>query len=304
VKTAYAQANILLGDVIKVTPSSKVVGDMANFMVANNLSPEEVTARAADLDFPSSVVNYFKGEIGIPPGGFPEPLRTQVLKGEPSIEGRPGASMPPYDFEGAERHLAQRFLQAHMSEEDVISHALYPTVFDDFQQYRLKYGNVSMLPTHAFLHALKVGEAVHFIDGNKKECEIKMLGATQALPNGQRSVLFEVNGEPRVVAVQDDKATPQDDASNHEKADPIDDGSVGSPLSGVVVALKVAKGDAVEKGQPLAVMSAMKMETTVTAPIAGVVQRLGVQAGASIQVGDLIAYIKEGADFVNANPVD
>jgi pyruvate carboxylase len=137
----------------------------------------------------------------------------------------------------------------------VVSHALYPTVFDDFQQHRLKYGNVSLIPTHAFLHSLELGEDVQFVDGRDKESEIKMLGMTAPLPNGVRSVLFEINGEPRVVSVRDEKVSPKAGGAIAERADPIDAGSVGSPLSGVVVALKVSKGDTVEKGTPLAVMS-------------------------------------------------
>ncbi|KAG8463392.1 hypothetical protein KFE25_004903 [Diacronema lutheri] len=297
VKRAYTQANLLLGDVIKVTPSSKVVGDLANFMVANNLRPDELVERAADLDFPDSVLQYLRGEIGTPPGGFPEPLRTRALKGARSIVGRPGASLPPFDFDAAAKYLAARFNTAVISEEDVVSHALYPTVFDDFLNHQLKYGNVSLIPTSAFLHSLELGEAVQFIDNAGKESEVKMLGVTPPLANGICSVLLEINGEPRIVSVRDSKLAPKS-GTKGEKADPIDDGSVGSPLSGVVVALKVDKGDTVEKGQPIAVMSAMKMETTVTAPITGVVERLAVSAGASIEVGDLIVYIKGGADFI------
>mmetsp|Transcript_10221 Transcript_10221/g.30178 ORF Transcript_10221/g.30178 Transcript_10221/m.30178 type:complete len:1260 (+) Transcript_10221:30-3809(+) len=300
VKRAYAQANQLLGDVIKVTPSSKVVGDLANFMVANGLEPQDVAARAGELDLPSSVVSYLRGDIGIPPGGFPEPLRTQVLKGEPSIEGRPGASLPAFDFKGAEKFLSSRFSQTILSEEDAVSHALYPTVFDDFQEYRLKYGNVSVLPTHTFLHSLQQGETVFFLDNAGKECEVKMLGITEAQANGIRSVLLEINGEPRVVAVRDDSVVLSASEAG-EKADPIDPGSVGSSLSGVVVGIKVSKGDAVEKGQGIAVMSAMKMETTVTAPIAGIVDRVAVKVGDGLDVGDLICHIKGGDDFVNAN---
>lgn len=206
VKKAYAEANQLLGDIIKVTPSSKVVGDLAQFMVQNKLKAQDVIDKAEELSFPKSVVEFFQGAIGIPHGGFPEPLRSRILKDMPRIEGRPGASLPPLDFDQLTAEITETWPKA--SEQDVMSAALYPQVTRDYLTFKQEYGPVDKLETRFFLTGPKVGEEFEVTIEKGKTLGFKTLAIAEDLTvNGEKEVFFELNGQLRSVYIRDKEAT-------------------------------------------------------------------------------------------------
>lgn len=288
IKKAYIEANKLCGDIVKVTPSSKVVGDLAQFMVANKLSGKDVEERAEKLDFPVSVIEYFQGFLGVPPGGFPEPLRTKVIRDRKRIDGRPGATMEPIDFAQVKKDLTKKYGKV-MSSTDALSWAMYPKVFDEFQQFLEQYGDLSALPTRYFLCKPKIGEEVHAYIDRGKLLIVKLLAVGAVNPDtGTREVFFELNAEPRSIVVEDRGAAVE--TVHREKAS-NEPGSVGSPMAGVVVEIRVKEGSTVKAGDPLVIMSAMKMESVVSAPVGGHVKRVTVETSDSIAQGDLIVEI-------------
>ncbi|MFO7564960.1 MAG: pyruvate carboxylase [Enhygromyxa sp.] len=288
IKRAYAAANRLLGDIIKVTPSSKVVGDLAQFMVQNDLDEQLVLERAESLSFPRSVVEFFQGHLGVPYGGFPEPLRSKILRGQPAIEGRPGASMPALDFEALERELRAKWGR-YVRDVDVVSAALYPQVFDEYMTFRREYSDVSLLPTRNFIAPMKLGEEVNFEIERGKLLIVKLTAIGDVREDGQREVFFELNGQPRSLLVADASSTTE--VVKRERAKPDEPGSIGAPMPGVVIELRTKPGATVAIGDALVVLSAMKMETIVSAPVAGVVRRIVVEAGDSLSAGDLLVEI-------------
>uniref|UniRef100_A0A8D3CWP4 Pyruvate carboxylase n=1 Tax=Scophthalmus maximus TaxID=52904 RepID=A0A8D3CWP4_SCOMX len=290
VKKAYTEANKLLGDLIKVTPSSKIVGDLAQFMVQNNLTRAEVEERADELSFPLSVVEFLQGHVGIPHGGFPEPFRSKVLKSLPRIEGRPGASLPPLDFKSLEEGLRA----AHGDEitpEDVMSAAMYPKVFQEFKDFTSNFGPVDCLSTRLFLDGPKIAEEFEVELERGKILHIKALALGDLNKAGQREVFFELNGQLRSVLVKDTVAMKE--MKFHPKAQKSIKGQVGAPMPGKVLEVKVEVGSKVEKGQPLCVLSAMKMETVVNSPLAGTIKAVHVTADSSLEGDDLILEIEE-----------
>uniref|UniRef100_A0A8C2JEC1 Pyruvate carboxylase n=1 Tax=Cyprinus carpio TaxID=7962 RepID=A0A8C2JEC1_CYPCA len=290
VKKAYAEANKLLGDLIKVTPSSKIVGDLAQFMVQNSLTRAEVEERADELSFPLSVVEFLQGHIGIPHGGFPEPFRSKVLKSLPRVEGRPGASLPPMDFQALEKQLRD----AHGDEitpEDVMSAAMYPKVFQEFKEFTRTFGPVDCLDTRLFLDGPKIAEEFEVELERGKTLHIKALALGDLNKAGQREVFFELNGQLRSVLVKDTMAMKE--MHFHPKALKDVRGQIGAPMPGKVVEVKVKQGQQVEKGQPLCVLSAMKMETVVNSPLSGTVAKIYVTADSTLEGDDLILEITE-----------
>lgn len=256
-KKAYEHANDLLGDIVKVTPTSKVVGDLAQFMVSNKLSPEDVKARAKELDFPGSVLEFFEGLMGQPYGGFPEPLRTDALRGRRKMDKRPGLYLEPVDFNKIKRDLAQKY-GAPVTECDVASYVMYPKVFEDYKKFTQKFGDLSVLPTQYFLAKPEIGEEFHVELEKGKVLILKLLAIGPLTEHtGQREVFYEMNGEVRQVTVDDNKASVEN--VSRPKADPSDSSQVGAPMAGVLVELRVHEGTDVKKGDPLAVLSAMKM---------------------------------------------
>ncbi|XP_047508067.1 pyruvate carboxylase, mitochondrial isoform X3 [Pieris napi] len=289
VKKAYREANLLLGDIIKVTPSSKVVGDFAQFMVQNKLTADEILSRAEDLSFPKSVVEFFQGAIGIPYGGFPEPLRSKILKDMPRIEGRPGQELPPLDFDKLKKDIQETY--SDVSDQDVMSAAMYPQVANDYFRIRDKYGPVKHLDTKTFLVGPDVGDTIEVKIERGKTLDIKTLAVSDEMTAaGEREVFFELNGQLRSVFIRDEKASQE--MKIHPKAVKGDKGQVGAPMPGTVLTIKVKEGDKVDKGQAIAVLSAMKMEMIVQAPQAGIIKSVAITNGQKLEGDDLICTIE------------
>jgi pyruvate carboxylase len=255
-KKAYEQANDLLGDIVKVTPTSKVVGDLAQFMVSNKLSFDDVQKRAGELDFPGSVLEFLEGLMGQPYGGFPEPLRTNALRGRRKLDKRPGLTLQPLDLVKIKKDIQKKWGSA--SECDVASYAMYPKVFEDYKKFIQKYGDLSVLPTKYFLSRPEIGEEFN-VELEKGKVLILKLLAVGPLSDttGQREVFYEMNGEVRQVTVDDHKAAVEN--TSRPKADPGDSSQVGASMSGVVVELRVKEGSEVKKSDPILILSAMKM---------------------------------------------
>jgi pyruvate carboxylase len=281
----YAEVNRLFGDIIKVTPTSKVVGDMALFMVGNNLTADDVEQGRRELSFPESVVEFFEGKLGQPPGGFPAALQRRVVRGRKLIAGRPGASLPPADF-AATRMELERLLRRQPSECEVLGQLLYPRVFPEFASHQARYSDTSVIPTPAFFYGMAPNEEVAIDIERGKTLIVKFLTVGDAHADGTRMVFFELNGQPREAVVLDRslgaKVTPR------RKADRGDPRQVAAPMPGVVVRVAVAPEEAVVAGQKLFTLEAMKMETTVYAERAAEVAEVAVQAGTQVEAGDLM----------------
>ncbi|KAM0347054.1 hypothetical protein ACHAPU_004993 [Fusarium lateritium] len=290
-KKAYEHANELLGDIVKVTPTSKVVGDLAQFMVSNNLSPEDVKAKASQLDFPGSVLEFLEGMMGQPYGGFPEPLRSDALRGRRKLDKRPGLFLDPVDFVKTKRELGKKY-GAPVTECDVASYVMYPKVFEDYKTFVQQYGDLSVLPTRYFLTRPEIGEEFNVELEKGKVLILKLLAVGPLSENtGQREVFFEMNGEVRQVTVVDKKAAVEN--ISRPKVDAGDTSQVGAPMSGVLVELRVHEGSDVKKGDPIAIISAMKMELSISAPHSGKVSGLQVREGDSVDGSDLICRIEK-----------
>ncbi|EAU34502.1 pyruvate carboxylase [Aspergillus terreus NIH2624] len=287
-KKAYEVANDLLGDIVKVTPTSKVVGDLAQFIVSNKLSAQDVIDRAAELDFPGSVLEFLEGLMGQPFGGFPEPLRSRALRNRRKLDKRPGLYLEPLDLAAIKNQIREQFGSA--TEYDVASYAMYPKVFEDYKKFVQKYGDLSVLPTRYFLAKPEIGEEFHVELEKGKMLILKLLAiGPLSEQTGQREVFYEVNGEVRQVSIDDKKASIDNTA--RPKADVGDSSQVGAPMSGVVVEIRVHDGLEVKKGDPLAVLSAMKMEMVISAPHSGKVSGLLVKEGDSVDGQDLVCKI-------------
>lgn len=287
-KKAYEAANDLLGDIVKVTPTSKVVGDLAQFMVSNKLSAQDVIDRADEMDFPGSVLEFLEGLMGQPFGGFPEPLRTKALRNRRKLDKRPGLYLEPLDLGAIKNQIREKYGSA--TEGDVASYAMYPKVFDDYKKFVQKYGDLSVLPTRFFLAKPEIGEEFHVELEQGKVLILKLLAiGPLSEQTGQREVFYEVNGEARVVSIDDNKASVDNTA--RPKADASDSSQVGAPMSGVVVEIRVHEGSEVKKGDPVAVLSAMKMEMVISAPHSGKASSLLVKEGDSVDNQDLICKI-------------
>ncbi len=285
IKRAYAAANRALGDLIKVTPSSKVVGDLAQFMVQNDLDEHQLVEQAETLSLPKSVLEFFQGHLGQPYGGFPEPLRSRVLRGQPVIEGRPGASLPDLDL-GA---LKDQLIHSHgpsIREVDVLSAALYPAVFAEYMAFRAQFSDTGKLPTRAFLAPLAIGAELSVEIEEGKTLVVRLTAVGELGADGQREVFFELNGQPRSLRIADRAASTT--IVRRERADPADPASLGAPMPGGVVELRVKVGERIPAGAAVVVLSAMKMETVVAAPHAGTVTRIVVAVGDTVDAGDLL----------------
>ncbi|KAK8197818.1 pyruvate carboxylase [Phyllosticta capitalensis] len=287
-KKAYEEANDILGDIVKVTPTSKVVGDLAQFMVSNSLSKDDVIQKASQLDFPSSVLEFFEGLMGQPYGGFPEPLRSQALRERRKMDKRPGLYLEPINFEKIRKELKEKWGGA--SETDLASYVMYPKVWEDYKKWQKQYGDLSVLPTRFFLSKPEIGEEFHVELEKGKVLILKLLAiGPLSEQTGQREVFYEMNGEVRQVTVEDKHAAIEN--TSRPKADINDSSQVGSPMAGVVVEVRVHNDSEVKKGDPVAVLSAMKMEMVISAPHSGKIGSLEVKEGDSVDSQDLICKI-------------
>ena len=288
VKENYRKVNEMLGDIVKVTPSSKMVGDLAIFMTQNNLTPETIVEKGEGLAFPDSAVSYFSGMMGQPAGGFPKDLQRVVLKGKEPITCRPGELLPAVDFEEKKREM-------HSFDPDptwraVLSYCLYPKVVENFVKNRKEYGYITRLGSHVFFHGLAIGETnkVNIADG--KTLVIKYLGLGEVDKDGMRTVSFELNGIRRDVQVPDEEA--QKNVVQVPMADPEDKSQVGASIPGAVSKISVKVGDTVEKNQTIVTIEAMKMETAITARMSGTVESVLVSEGDTVKGGQLLLTIK------------
>lgn len=281
----YAKVNMMFGDIIKVTPSSKVVGDMTLFMVQNGLTEEDIYEKGHTLDFPRSVVDFFDGKLGTPYGGFPEKLQKIILRGEkPHLESQP----EDVDFEKVKEEMKEKNLP--LREEDISSYCIYPKVFSDYVDRYKKFGDLSVLDTPTFFFGMKPGEEIRVNIEEGKMLLIRLDGVSKADGEGNRKIGFELNGMPREIKVHDKHVA--DTVVTSRKADKDILGEVGATLSGSVVKLLVEKGGHVKKGEPVIVTEAMKMETTITSPVDGIVSEIHVKPGARIESGDLLMVIE------------
>jgi pyruvate carboxylase len=281
----YAEVNRMFGDIIKVTPTSKVVGDMALFMVGNNVTSGAVLEGKRELAFPDSVIEMFEGRLGQPPGGFPKALQKRILRDRKAMRGRPGASLPAADFSQTRQEIENQ-LDRPASDQEVVTYLLYPRVFLDFAKHQQEYSDTSILPTPVFFHGMEPGEEISVDIEKGKTLIIRFLTVGDAHPDGTRLVFFELNGQPREVVVQDRSLTPKEEA--HPKADPNDPTHVGAPMPGLLVSVLVAAGEQVAAGQKLFTMEAMKMETTSYAERSGRIAEVFVKPGTQVDSGDLL----------------
>ena len=287
IKKNYAVVNRMFGDIVKVTPSSKVVGDMALFMTANDLSEDDVMAQGDTLAFPDSVIDLFSGKLGQAESGFPPELSALVLKGREASTEAPGGRLPPVDFDTEFTAFQQEF-DSSLSMLDFLSYKMYPEVFRDFYEHWQQFGNIHYLPTQAFFYGLQHGDEILVKLQRGKTISIRFVYRSKTDDNGNCKVTFELNGQTRSVQVRDESAAPKTDV--HRKA--VEANEIGSPLMGRLFTVMVQAGDEVEKDTPLFVIEAMKMETTITAPVDGEVKTLHLQAGALVEQGDLVVEFK------------
>lgn len=281
----YAKVNMMFGDIIKVTPSSKVVGDMALFMVQNELTEEDIYQKGETLDFPQSVIDFFKGKLGIPYGGFPEKLQKIILRGGKMQK----ESIPEnVNFEQMKQDMKAKHMP--VVPEAIASYAIYPKVFEDYVSRYKKYGDLSVLDTLTFFFGMKPGEEIYVTIEPGKMLLIRLDSITEPDEQGKRTIQFELNGMPREIIIADKHITNKIDTV--KKADPEKIGEVGATLSGSVVKILVAKGQQIKKGEPILVTEAMKMETTMTSPIDGTVTSIETKAGKRIESGDLLLVIE------------
>lgn len=293
VKDMYKTVNQMLGDIVKVTPSSKAVGDMAIFMVQNDLTPENICEKGKDIDFPDSIVSYFEGMMGQPEGGFPEDIQKVVLKDRTPITCRPGELLPPEDFEYIRKGLVDNFgLEGNMQE--VISYAIYPKVYEDYQLSLKKDGSFRYMGSDIFFHGLEEGETCEVKVDEGNVLVIKLVDIGRADSEGNRHLVFEVNGDRRVVKIKDNTIdTAQSKIATARFADEENPMEIGANIPGNIIKVLVAEGDEVTEKQPIAIIEAMKMETNILASADGIVDTIYVKEGQQVKANELIAKLKE-----------
>jgi pyruvate carboxylase len=288
-KDNYAEANKLFGDIVKVTPSSKVVGDMAIFMTANSLTAEDVYAKGSTLSFPESVKDFFKGGLGQPYQGFPKQLQEIVLKGEHAIEGRPNDHLAPIDFDADFKAFQAKFPDNMDGFFDYLSYKMYPKVYEDFYKNAALYGELSALPTPAFFYGLKQDEEIMITIEPGKTIIVKFLYMSDPDESGLRNVTFDLNGQARRIKILDKNIKVE--RAQHVKAK--GKGDIGAPLQGRLSRILVKPGDEVKKNAPLYVIEAMKMESIVSAPFEGIVGNVVLNEGTVVEQEDLVLTVEE-----------
>ena len=288
VSRAFAEVNRMFGDIVKVTPSSKVVGDMALMMVTGGLAPEDVADPGREIAFPESVVSLFAGELGQPHGGFPRALQEKILKGREPITVRPGSVLPDADLE-ASREEAEEKAQRPISDAEFASWLMYPQVFTDYAAARRKYGDVSVLPTPVYFYGMEPDEEVAVDIERGRTLFIRYLARSETDQKGECTVFFELNGQPRTVRVTDRGAAAA--VTELPKAEEGNPGHLGAPMPGMVTKVFFGEGEAVEEGDVLVAIEAMKMETVIRAERDGVVQRVVAAVGTTVDTKDLLIVV-------------
>ena len=291
VKDMYKTVNEMLGDIVKVTPSSKAVGDMAIFMVQNDLTPDNIYEKAADIDFPDSIVSFFEGMMGQPVGGFPEKLQKLVLHGKEPITCRPGELLPDEDFDGIKQMLREKH-GLEGTEQEALSYALYPKVFEDYLDFLKKKGNFRLMGSDIFFHGLREGETCEVKVREGKELVIRLSNAREMDEDGFRDVVFEVNGLRSAVKIKDEAASIVQSGSQIIYADTEDPAEIGANIPGTILKVLVEEGDEVEEKQPIAVIEAMKMETNILASMKGTVDKIYVREGQQVKAGEMVVKLK------------
>lgn len=292
VKEMYKTVNEMVGDIIKVTPSSKMVGDLGIFMVQNGLTAENIYEKGKNLSYPDSVVDYFKGMMGQPEGGFPEKLQKLVLKDEPFITNRPGELLPAVDFEQARKHLKEKF-NIEPTMKDLIGWALYPKVVEDYFKFRKDYGDLSHMGSDVFFHGLAEGETCE-VEVENHVLVIKLLEVGKLDDESNRKVVFEVNGNRREIKIHDVAGEKKSVRANAvQLADSNNPQEVGASIPGTVTKILVNEGDSVTEGQELAVVEAMKMETMVTAKMSGIIDAIHVNENQRVESGELLMVLSK-----------
>jgi pyruvate carboxylase len=285
VKSMYRRVNDMFGDVVKVTPSSKVIGDMALFMVQNDLTEDDVYEKGETIDFPDSVVEFFSGYLGQPYQGFPKELQRIILKGKKPITDRPGKLLEPVNFDHLKEKL-QKALDHPVTSFDMIAYALYPKVYKDYYHFYEMYGDVSVLDTPTFFYGMNIEEVIEVEIEQGKTLIVKLISISEPREDGTRVVYFELNGQARQVIIRDKSI--HSTVTKRQKVDKTKEKQIGATMPGTVLKVVSERGQRVEKGDQLVVTEAMKMETTVQAPFSGVVKEIYVHDGDTIEVNDLL----------------
>ena len=291
VESTYAEVNRLFGDIVKVTPSSKVVGDLTLFLLAKGMAPEDLLQLDVkhDLALPNSVIDLFAGSLGTPPGGWPPRLQTIILRGAEPSRTRPGADLPPADF-GRTRKFLKRKLGRDVRHDEVLSYLLYPDVFLNYVAMHRKFGDVAVLPTPQFFYGMQSGDEIAVDIEPGKTLVIKFLTISEPNPDGRRTVFFELNGQPREAVVRDESL--KEAVPAHPRISPGEPGQVGPPSPGVITHVFVQLEQRVDRGAKLFTLEAMKMQSTIYAPVAGRVSRILVGAGQHVEAKDLLLTIE------------
>lgn len=285
VKKMYRTVNDMFGDIVKVTPSSKIIGDMALYMVQNNLTEQDVYTQGPSLDFPNSVVDFFQGHLGQPYQGFPKDLQDIILKGRKVLTCRPGELMTPIDFNNIREILYEK-LERNVNDFDVLSYVLYPNVFMEYEKFSQQFGDLSVLDTPTFFYGMRLGEEIEIEIEQGKRLIVKLISISKPLDDGNRIVYFELNGQYREIIIKDQSVKTK--VITKIKADKKNPSHIGATMPGTVLKTLVEIGEKVKKGDHLIITEAMKMETTVQAPFDGVIQDIYVSSGEAIQARDLL----------------
>ena len=288
VKT-YEEVNALLGDVVKVTPSSKSIGDLAIFLITKGVKPEDLVNLPSETGFPQSVIDLVSGNLGQPKGGWPKAVQKVILGKQKPLRGRPGASAPKVDLKKESQSLKKK-LGSRYTDDDLFSSLMYPQVYNEFQDFKKKYGDVSVLPTTAYFHGLEPGEEISIRIEEGKTLFIKLLHVGDPDEKGIRSLTFELNGKARTTMVQDKSV--KGDSKAREKADPSNSKQVAAPIPAMISSIATSVGKTVAKGDKIAVLEAMKMQTTLYASSDGTVDEILVKVGDSVESKDLIARLR------------
>ena len=291
VKEMYKAVNDMLGDIVKVTPSSKAVGDMAIFMVQNDLTPENILEKGAGIDYPDSIVSLFEGMMGQPNGGFPKELQKLVLKDKEPITCRPGELLEPEDFDAIKKHLVDD-LGLEGTEKEALSYALYPKVFEDYVEAVKNGDTFRYMGSDVFFHGLREGETCEVKIAEGKVLVITLINASKTDSEGYKYVTFDVNGTRSAVRVKDKDGAASIAGNVIAYADENDPAEIGAPIPGNILKILVAEGDAVEEKQPIAVIEAMKMETNILASMSGTISKICVKEGQQVKAGELVATIE------------